>query len=51
MGGKALGPVKVRGPNVGEYHGGEVRVGRWIRGYPHRSRGRGDEIEDLGGRE
>jgi hypothetical protein len=41
MGEKALGPVKAQCPSVGEYKGGEVRMGGWVGVEPHRSRRRG----------
>jgi hypothetical protein len=44
MEGETLGPVKAQCPSVGECQGREVGVGRWVREYPHRSRGRGEEI-------
>ena len=47
MGGKAIGPVKARCPNVGECQGGEEGVGGWVGEHPHRSRGRRDGIEGF----
>jgi len=37
---KRHGPLKVPLPSVGECHGVEVRVGRWVWEYLHGSRGR-----------
>jgi hypothetical protein len=57
MGGEARGPVKARGPSVGEFEGREVGVGGWvgntlievgdgIRGFPWQGAetGKGDNI-------
>jgi hypothetical protein len=41
MEGKALGPVKVLFPSIGERQGQEVRVGGLV------SRGKGEEIGDF----
>jgi hypothetical protein len=40
--------VKAQCPSVGELEGGEARMGGRVGEHPHRSRGRGDGIGELG---
>lgn len=47
MGGVVLGPVKAQCPSVGEWQGRQAGVDGCVREYPHRGRGRGDEIVGL----
>jgi hypothetical protein len=51
MGGETLGPVKASCPSLGEFEGGDIRVGGcvgvwvggWVGEHPHRTSGRGME--------
>lgn len=47
VGGVVLGPVKAQCPSVGEWQGRQAGVVGCVREYPHRGRGRGDEIVGL----
>jgi hypothetical protein len=50
MGEEALGPVKAQYPSVVECQGREAGVGGWEGIHPHKSRRRGDRIENFWGK-